>query len=117
MEAEEMLGLIAFEIAVVTAQVEAATESLMPDALPCARDLARKLGLRLETVKKKLRLLKAGELIHPVSVSPKRYRFNHYALRELPPESDFYRLFCETESPYFIGKTCHSGEDRKPFPV
>ena len=101
MDAEELLGLIALEIAGITAQVDAGI--LMAEALPSAIGLARKLNIRPETIKKKLRLLKAGELIQPVSLSPKRYRFNRYALRELPVENDFYRLFCEVESRYFIG--------------
>ena len=98
---EKLLGEIGLEIAGMTARVEAG--NILDEALPSANDKARKLGLKLDTIKKKLRVLKAAELVQAVSYSPKRYRFNRYILRDMTEESEFYALFCESESPYFIG--------------
>jgi transcription initiation factor IIE alpha subunit len=74
----------------------------LEDDLPTAADMARKLNYRLETVKKKLRILKEQGLIQSVSVTPRRYRFNYWALKSLDPAHLLYALFCEPESPYFI---------------
>lgn len=74
----------------------------LEDDLPTAADLARRLNYRLETVKKKLRILKEEGLIQPVSLTPKRYRFNYWALKSLDEGHILYSLFCEPESPYFI---------------
>ena len=74
----------------------------MEEDLPTAADLARKLNYRLEAVKKKLRLLKEEGLIQPVSMTPKRYRFNRWALKSLDEGHLFHELFCEPESPYYL---------------
>lgn len=88
-------------------QILEATERLvagdiMEDDLPTAADLARRFNWRLETVKKKLRVLKEQGLIQPISVTPKRYRFNRWALREMDESSPLFVLFCEPDSPHYI---------------
>jgi transcription initiation factor IIE alpha subunit len=77
-------------------------ETCVEEDLPTAAELARKLNYRLEAVKKKLRILKEQGLVHAVSLSPKRYRFDHWALRTLEPESVLYALFCEPDSLHYI---------------
>ena len=67
------------------------------DDLPTAADLARKLNYRLEVVKKKLRLLKEAELIQAVSHTPKRYRFNAWALKSMDEDHPYYHLLSPTE--------------------
>lgn len=91
----------------LTQEILAATERFqegdcLEDDLPTAADLARKLNYRLETVKKKLRILKTQELVKIVSMTPKRYRFNYWALKHLDSDSLFYELFCEPDSPHYI---------------
>ncbi len=81
--------------------------NLLEDSLPSAADLARKLNYRLETVKKKLRVLKENHLIQPISMTPKRYRFNRWALRDLEPDSLLYELFCDPDSPAYIEPDAH----------
>lgn len=97
---EELIGRLAAEILSATESFGAG-ECLEED-LPTAADLARKLGFRLENVKKKLRLLKEGDLIHPITVQPKRYRFNRWALREMEESSQLYALFCDPDSPFYL---------------
>lgn len=88
-------------------EIAQATERLNQDEgvqedLPTSAELARKLNYRLETVKKKLRILKAYGLVKAVSISPKRYRFDSWALHELEPDSVLFRLFCEPDSPHYL---------------
>lgn len=82
-------------------------EDLLEDILPSAADLARKLNYRLETVKKKLRVLKENHLIQPISMTPKRYRFNRWALTDLEPDTLLYELFCDPDSPAYIEPDAH----------
>ncbi len=74
----------------------------LEDELPSATELARQLDVKLEKLKKKLRLLRQENLIRSVSVSPKRYRFDRYALREMPPDHPLYALLFGEDSPYRI---------------
>jgi hypothetical protein len=74
----------------------------LEDEMPTASELARRYNYRLETVKKKLRVLKEQGLIQPISMTPKRYRFNQWALKSLDEDHPFHALFCEPESPYYI---------------
>lgn len=83
------------------------TGELLEEGLPTAADLARLFNYRLETVKKKLRVLKDHHLIHPISMTPKRYRFNRWALNDLPEDELLYELFCDPESEYFIEPDHH----------
>ncbi|MCE3235652.1 MAG: hypothetical protein K0Q50_1832 [Vampirovibrio sp.] len=96
----ELFSQLAGEIRIATDNLNAG--ECLEDDLPTASDLARRLNYRLETVKKKLRILKEEGLIQPVTVTPKRYRFNYWALKSLDEEHVLYSLFCEPESPYFI---------------
>lgn len=87
---------------IVWATEQLNTGACLEEDLPTAAELARKLKLRLDTVKKKLRVLKEHGLIHAVSLSPKRYRFDHWALRTLEPDTVLYALFCEPDSPHCL---------------
>lgn len=103
---EELIGRLASEILDATEVFN--TGPQFEEALPTAADLARKLNLRLETVKKKLRLLKEADLIQPTSMQPKRYRFNFWTLRSMEENDPFYTLFCDPESPFYIEAANHS---------
>ncbi len=97
----ELLGHLAQEILHATERLN--TGDCLEDDLPTAADIARKCNYRLEAVKKKLRILKEEGLIQVVGMTPKRYRFNYWALKSLDPSSPLHELLCEPESPYFIG--------------
>ncbi len=87
----EMLSRLAHEIMDATERLSQ-DDNGVEDDLPTAADLARKLNYRLEAVKKKLRLLKEAELIQAVTHTPKRYRFNPWALKSLSQDHPFYHL-------------------------
>jgi DNA-binding transcriptional MocR family regulator len=97
---EELFSRLAREILSATERFQ--EDGQFEESLPSSADLSRTLNIKLETVKKKLRVLKDQGLIHPVSVSPKRYRFDTWALRELDEAHPFFTLFCEPESPYHL---------------
>jgi hypothetical protein len=101
----EIFTQLAREILAATEAYQ--TGDLLEEGLPSAADLARKLNYRLETVKKKLRVLKEHHLIQPISITPKRYRFNRWALRDLEPDTLLYELFCEQDSPAYIQPDAH----------
>lgn len=101
---EELYTRLVGEILKATEQVSAG--DCLEDDLPTAAALARTLNYRLETVKKKLRVLKEQGLIHPISMTPKRYRFNRWALKSLDDSHILHSLFCEPESPYYLAEQC-----------
>lgn len=69
--------------AVVSGQTEA-------DSLPTAADLARVFGLKLDKAKKRIQSLRLDGLVQPIGMSPKRYRFDTFWLRDLTEESPWY---------------------------
>jgi predicted transcriptional regulator len=88
MDAQKEQMLIARMLSEIRSATEAMAHQDMPeelllDTLPSAAELARLLDLRLEWVKKKLRILKHEGLIHAVTISPKRYRFDRYQFEHL----------------------------------
>jgi hypothetical protein len=101
----EIFSKLAGEILAGTELYQA--DATFEEVLPTAADLARKLNYRLETVKKKLRVLKDHHLIQSVSMTPKRYRFNRWALNDLEADSPLFELFCDPESPAFIPADPH----------
>jgi hypothetical protein len=96
----ELFGRLA--VAIFEATERFCLGDCLEEEMPTAADLARQYHYRLETVKKKLRVLKEQALIQPISMTPKRYRFNQWALRSLDADHPFHALFCEPESPFYI---------------
>lgn len=96
-----MFIALVWEIAQATDRLSG--ETCAETDLPTSAELARKFNFRLEAVKKKLRVLKAQGLIQAISMSPKRYRFERWALHHLDEESVLYRLFCTPDSPHYLG--------------
>ncbi len=97
---QELFGQLAKAILEATERLHAG--DCLEDEMPTAADLARQYNYRLETVKKKLRVLKEQGLIQPISMTPKRYRFNQWSLKTLEEDSPLYALVCESDSPYYI---------------
>lgn len=97
---EEVFIALVGEIVRATDRLNAETGT--DEELPTSAELARKMNYRLEMVKKKLRILKEHGLIHSVSLSPKRYRFDHWALKQLESDTTLFSLFCDPDSPHYI---------------
>lgn len=64
-------------------------EHLTPETLPSSAELAKQLNIKLDHLKKKMRILKDYELIQAVSFSPKRYRVDPFVYETLKNEIDF----------------------------
>lgn len=91
----ELFSRLAREIWEATERFYA--EELGEEALPTSAELARKFNYRLDTVKKKLRVLKEADLVHSLGMTPKRYRFNRWALKSLDPAHPLYDAVWELE--------------------
>ncbi len=87
---QALLGRIAYEIMKTTDQVIA--EDLSEDELLSAPELAKRLGMKLDKLKRKLKLLQKEDLIQPIRLSPKRYRFNHFTFERLSETHVFAEL-------------------------
>ncbi|MBX2861087.1 MAG: helix-turn-helix domain-containing protein [Vampirovibrio sp.] len=72
------------------------------ESLPSSVDLAKLTGISKDRVKKKLKVLMQLGLIRPVSMSPKRYKFERFAIYELPTDHDLYQDFCNPQSPFYL---------------
>lgn len=70
--------------------------------LPTAHDLASHFGMKLDKFKKKLKMLKQYNVIHPVSASPKRYRFDVYQLRQQSSNNPIIEQLTDPDSPFYI---------------
>ena len=59
-----------------------------------AVELAKRVGLSLETVKKKLSILKDAGLAHVIGINPKYWKFDEYNFQRIDEDDDVYRLLC-----------------------
>lgn len=59
-----------------------------------AVELAKRVGISVETVKKKLKLLHSHEIIRCSGMNPKYWRFDEYNYQRLDEDDEIYRLLC-----------------------
>lgn len=59
-----------------------------------AIELARKANLKLDIVKKKLRILQESGIVRSVGVSPKFWLFDDYNFQRMDEEDPVYLLLC-----------------------
>ncbi len=62
-----------------------------------AVELAKRVGLPLETVKKKLSILKDAGLVRVIGINPKYWKFDEYNFQRIDEDDDVYRLLCNFE--------------------
>ncbi len=62
-----------------------------------AVELAKLVGLSLETVKKKLVILKNAEIVRVIGINPKYWKFDEYNFQRMDENDDVYRLLCNFE--------------------
>lgn len=63
-----------------------------------AIELARKLNLPTETVKKKLKILFEKKIIRVTGINPKYWKFDEYQFQKMDENDDVYRLLCDFEN-------------------
>lgn len=62
-----------------------------------AVELAKLVELPLETVKKKLVILKNTEIVRVIGINPKYWKFDEYKFQRMDENDDVYRLLCNFE--------------------
>lgn len=64
-----------------------------PDGIT-AVELAKLVELPAETVKKKLKILSAAEIIRVKGINPKYWKFDEYKFQRMDEDDPVYRLLC-----------------------
>lgn len=59
-----------------------------------AVELAKLVELPLETVKKKLTILKEEEIVRVVGINPKYWKFDNYQFQRMDEDNEIYKLLC-----------------------
>ena len=59
-----------------------------------AVELAKRVNLPVETVKKKLIILRDKEIVHVKGINPKYWKFDNYNFQRMDEDDDVYRLLC-----------------------
>ena len=59
-----------------------------------AVELAKRVGISVETVKKKLKILYNHEIIRCSGMNPKYWQFDEYKYQRLDEDDEIYRLLC-----------------------
>ena len=59
-----------------------------------AVELAKLVNLPVETVKKKLVILKDAGLVNVKGINPKYWKFDNYNFQRMDEDDDVYRLLC-----------------------
>ena len=59
---------------------------------PTAPEIARRLGLKTEDVKKKLKILLEAQLVRIIGLSPKHWQFDDYHFERMDPEESLFLL-------------------------
>lgn len=59
-----------------------------------AIELAKLVGIPLETVKKKLNILKEKEIVTVKGINPKYWKFNDFNFQRMDEDDDIFRLLC-----------------------
>ncbi|OGI01759.1 MAG: hypothetical protein A2287_09500 [Candidatus Melainabacteria bacterium RIFOXYA12_FULL_32_12] len=62
-----------------------------------AIELSRKLNIKMEIVKKKLRILQDKGLIRSIGINPKYWEFNDYNFQRMDENDSVYLLLCSFE--------------------
>lgn len=59
-----------------------------------AVELAKLVGISVETVKKKLNILKEREVVRVKGISPKYWLFDEYNFQRMDEDDDVFKLLC-----------------------
>lgn len=58
-------------------------------------ELAKKLGLKVEVVKKKLKILFDAGIIRSIGINPKLWKFDDYTFQRMDIEDPYYKLLSD----------------------
>jgi len=63
-----------------------------------AIELSKKLKIKLDLIKKKLKVLQEKQIIRSIGVNPKYWQFNEYNFQRLDENDPVYSLLCNYEN-------------------
>ena len=63
-----------------------------------AIELARRLSLPTETVKKKLKILFEKKIIRVTGINPKYWKFDEYQFQKMDEDDEVYQLLCNFDN-------------------
>ena len=66
-----------------------------------AIELARKLGMPTDTVKKKLKILYEKKIIRVTGVNPKYWKFDDFQFQKMDENDEVYKLLCNFDNVNF----------------
>ncbi len=59
-----------------------------------AVELARKLNIKIDIVKKKLRILQQKDIVQPKGINPKIWKFDDFHFQRMDEDDPVYNLLC-----------------------
>ena len=59
-----------------------------------AVELAKLVNISVETVKKKLNILKSKDIVKVKGINPKYWKFNEYNFQRMDDDDEIFRLLC-----------------------
>ena len=62
-----------------------------------AVELSKRVGLDLDIVKKKLKILNEHDIVRCSGINPKYWKFDEYKYQRLDEEDEIYQLLCSFE--------------------
>ncbi len=89
---DEILKAVGLELMFCTPEKCANKEGIT------AIELARKLSLPTDTVKKKLKILFEKEIVRVTGINPKYWKFDNYKFQKMDEEDEVYKLLCNFEN-------------------
>ncbi len=88
---DEILKIVGLELMFCT------PEKCSNEAGITAIELARRLSLPTEVVKKKLKILYEKKILRVSGVNPKYWKFDDYNFQKMDEEDEVYKLLCNFE--------------------
>ena len=85
---DKELKLVGLELMFLTPEKYSSTEGIT------AVELAKLVGISVETVKKKLNILKEKEIVRVKGINPKYWLFNEYNFQRMNEDDEVFRLLC-----------------------
>ncbi|MDD3150454.1 MAG: hypothetical protein PHV68_06430 [Candidatus Gastranaerophilales bacterium] len=63
-----------------------------------AVELAKRLNLKPDIVKKKLKILQEKGIVRSIGINPKYWQFDNYNFQRMDEEDEVYKMLCDFEN-------------------
>ena len=85
---DKELKLVGLELMFLTPEKYSSTDGIT------AVELAKLVGISVETVKKKLNILKERDIVRVKGINPKFWLFDEYNFQRMDEDDEVFRLLC-----------------------